>query len=161
MCLYEDLFVKYEELADQLITDINNTSIILHYAPHELTSLTNNFSEEPFGIDRLGGRTPIDRMENRRNESGENLQEKTSQETIKARVYWNNKDFSEDIKTLSINHNRTFCKVITYIAYLDKFKNASYAEINDFKCKYFGHVTAHGLGSKKYITCYFEVFDGN
>jgi len=158
---YDGLFASYELLADQLITEVNKTTIKLYYPSIELTSLVENFDEDPKGIDRLGGRTPVDLMEGRRLEDGSNLYEQSVTEDILGRVYWNNKDFSPEIKKLAIDQNRTFCKLITYIAYLDKLKNSTHAEINGFKCKLFGHITPHGLGTRKYITSYWEVFDGN
>jgi hypothetical protein len=142
------LRAKYIELADQFITDINNTDVVLYYAKPIVDAVAGSFDDKPKFIDEYGGRQPLDNMNDRHYETGENYQANTLSETIKARVYWLNRAFDKDTKTYS---EIDVCKVITYATLASKLTEAQSALISGRKVKLTQPPIEYGLfGAKQY-----------
>lgn len=149
------LRAKYVALADQFITDINNTDVVLHYPKPIVDSTSVNFDDKPKFIDEYGGRQPLDNINDRQYESGDNYQAVTLDETIKARVYWINRVFDKDSKTFS---EVDVCKVITYSSFKDKLSQAQTATISGREVKMSQPPIEYGLfGSKQYCISYWIV----
>jgi hypothetical protein len=146
------LRAKYIELADQFITDINNTDVVLYYAKPVVDTTAVSFDNRPAFIDEYGGRQPLDNMNDNQYQSGDNYQANTLSETIKARVYWLNRTFDKDTKTYSAID---VCKVITYATNASKLNEAQTAVISGRKVKMSQPPVEYGLfGAKQYCVSF-------
>lgn len=147
---------KFTELADQLITDVNATPMVLFYNTDTTISVTGD-NLSPLGYDFLGGRTSFNDMESRSNESGANRAEVVASGAITVRAYW--KNIKNDVNA-SIKDSKDICKIICFTTDAQKLLNAKYAVVNDRKISMVKDSLPHGLfGDKRYSTSYWEIID--
>lgn len=154
---YDDLFSLYREGADALIESVNNTTVILYFINDQLTAANPQFAENPKTMDWLTGRVPMSELQGRMESSGTQQVQGTNSETIKGRVYWNPKMTGGELARLNIKDVRNTCKMITYIVHQNSIINSVYAIIDNHKCTRVGEPILHGLGTRAYITTYWEI----
>lgn len=148
------LKAKYEEMSELFITDINATPVTLYYAPQAVLTTVDVTNDRPTIFDEYGGRVPIENLPDRQNESGNDLAEVPTNETILARVYWDPKQDARDVR---VKDAVGICKVITYTTDVSKLTNATEALINNKKVKLLFSPTPYGMfGEKQYSCSYWQ-----
>lgn len=147
---------KFRQLADQLITDVNATPMILYYNTDTTVDVTGD-NLSPIGYDFLGGRSKFSDLDGRSNESGSNKAEVAVTGVITVRAYW--KTQKNDINA-SIKDSKDLCKIICFTTDVQSLLNAKYAVVNDRKISMVKDPLPHGLfGEKRYSTSYWEIID--
>lgn len=159
---YTQLWAKFETLANDLIEEVNATTVILYFAPATLTSINSpqldgNGGDRPNIFDALGGRVPITTLPERQNESGSNLSETPQTRTIKSRVYWNKVNRNKDIGAINTVDRKDTCKIISYFSDQQDLLNAIYINVDGYKCKRIADPVPHGLGGRLYVTSFWEI----
>lgn len=154
---YANLQVKYEELANQFITDVNNTSVTFVYPNYNLTP--TGIVERPFNEDMFGGRVNLKDLMGHSNEAGVNYTQGSNETTVKARIYWKNVVADKDLKVINIKDNKNICKMNCYAEYKNMILKCSHAVINGYKCKLIQEPIPYGLFSKIYLISFWEIMD--
>lgn len=146
------LFAQFNELADQLIDEVNATSITVVYnigtsSGNTTRQLNNSFSQDVHDLMQIPDGTKDLYTVN------------TSQETLLVRAYWNKGKDSQFPANLRDNMN--VCKINCYTTDVHKFNNASYFELDGVKCKMIIPPAPYGF-AKRYSILFLEKFgDGN
>jgi hypothetical protein len=152
------LKLKYQELADQLITDVNKTSMTLYFRPQiGLTNVINNFDNVPKSLDEYGGRVPVENLPNRTFESGINVYELATTGSITVRAYWENIKYDRDGNVIDKSN---ICKIISYLTDMDKLLNTSYATIQGINIKMQRPPIPYGLFERRYSISFWEQING-
>lgn len=149
----------YETQSDLFITDINPSEITLKYRPLNLTPVANPFVDQPKIEDEFGEQVNYGSLPDRIQESGNDLQQVNSSETIPCRIYWLDlKQTMGDPALSKINAalDNNIVKIITYVANMQKIINADYAIANDKNIKLIVPPTPYGLFGKQYCVSYWQ-----
>ena len=153
---YNNLKNKFKTLADQLITDVNISTITLYYRSPSVETINNNtFDLEPNNLDYFRGRIPSQNMVGRPNEGGQNVKEKTNDESFLARVYWRLVEDRND----NVVDVGDICKIIVPVAREQSLLNAEYAVIDGYNCRMISTPKPHGLMGNLYISSRWEVIE--
>lgn len=148
------LKVKYQELSDLFITDVNNNQIVLYFPQTSLTSNTINVSSPVPNFDSYGGRQSVDNFIDRVNSSGNQLNQSNITGIILGRTYWTSQKFDQNGNLISDDNT---CKVITYSENSQKIVNAEYAVINEKKVKLIKLPSPYGLFGKQYCISFWKI----
>lgn len=154
MIPYNDLFNKFNEIADQLITDVNATAMTLHYAP--LNPSNQSGTDTPSDIVGFyGQQQPVNFENNRENQSGENKVFNTLQENITVRAYWVGHDLQKLAKELNIDISKKICKIICFTTDANKLDQAIRSTVNGVNLKILKRPVPYGF-QKRYSVSYWQ-----
>lgn len=156
MVPYNNLFNKFNELADQLITDVNATTMTLHYAPINPTE--QNGSEITSDIVGFyGQKQPISFENNREDQSANNKVFNSLQENITVRSYWDGGDLQKLARELNIDISKRICKIICFTTDATKLDQAISATVNGIKLKVIKRPNPYGF-NKRYSVSYWQEY---
>lgn len=155
-----NLKINYQLMADAILNEVNPGYIVLIYE-NGLTAANPSGENYTYNLptlaDRHGFENPINETDGRIEESNSsNLQVQTTSESIKARIYWQNKNYDEAAKRLNLNLIKNVCKVIIPIGYTQNLKNAKEASIDDRRVKMIRPPVPYGLFEDRYCISYWE-----
>lgn len=126
------LFAVYHEAVDALTNQINNTDMILHFAPLAgLSSVPGSTSNMPVStVDYFGGSAPVSSLQGRINENAQQKYPETRTNDIKVRAYWTTSKYDPVLKALRTDKGESILKVNSYTTDNQKLRDAQYAIVN-------------------------------
>lgn len=151
----------YQAIADELITEVNKTVLTLYFSLDTVSPIVES-DNLTLDYNRLGGRTPLDNMDNRSNQTsatGVIYKENISSTGILVRAYWESKTRDNTLPN-TIADEKSLCKIICFTDHVQLLRNAYQGEANGKKIKMIRDPVPHGLfGEKRYSKSYWEIID--
>ena len=122
----DSVWEKYRELSALFITEVNKTTITLHFTQNTVTTIDNPNNFQPPNIESYGGRVPVASMDGRIQEGGSNVRESDVTESIIVRLYWTNNKIFDQAKQINVMDSKNAVKIICYATDANKLQQAKY-----------------------------------
>lgn len=160
---FTSLWAKYEEYADYFITHVNAVDVTLVYKNEVNTSAAASVGGDGTQIitDEYGNSVPVTSLNGGEFGTQSNIILTPRTEVIRARVYWDSKDYDKRTADIKVQDPSNILKLITYAADAQKLREADWILVQEKKLKIFRDPCLYGLGpNKQYARSYWVMFDG-
>jgi len=153
------LATLYEDGAEAIRTQVNNTTITVYYKSYDYDPITVPFSQEPQSYDFLGGRTQIYDTQGKSDIDASGVKDKIVPENLTVRAYFGGKKLLPSAQQIGVADDANICKIISLTSDRIKLRNAIYIEVDGRKWTNIYEDTPHGLFGKQYTTTYWTVMN--